>query len=149
MKLSILVDTKRASIFRAFLRRLLQGMVEVLPPEEQDRPLLRSLRFWHTGALSYWYPGQLCHRGPELRTPAAGKNAAALGLASFSAQPNATHFACRGWWNFWTIESIIKPGGVKGMKMQKNKIAQNLMVLRQLHQLSQEEVAGRIGVSLR
>ena len=33
------------------------------------------------------------------------------------------------------------------MKMQKNKIAQNLMVLRQLHQLSQEEVAGRIGVS--
>lgn len=33
------------------------------------------------------------------------------------------------------------------MKMQKNKIAQNLMVLRQIHQLSQEEVAGRIGVS--
>ena len=33
------------------------------------------------------------------------------------------------------------------MKMQKNKIAQNLMILRQLHQLSQEEVAGRIGVS--
>ena len=33
------------------------------------------------------------------------------------------------------------------MKIQKNKIAQNLMVLRQLHQLSQEEVAGRIGVS--
>ena len=33
------------------------------------------------------------------------------------------------------------------MKLQKNKIAQNLMVLRQLHQLSQEEVAGRIGVS--
>ena len=33
------------------------------------------------------------------------------------------------------------------MKMQKNKIAQNLMVLRQLHQLSQEEVAGRLGVS--
>jgi len=33
------------------------------------------------------------------------------------------------------------------MKMQKNKIAQNLMVLRKLHQLSQEEVAGRIGVS--
>ena len=33
------------------------------------------------------------------------------------------------------------------MKMQKNKIAQNLMVLRQLHQLSQEKVAGRIGVS--
>ena len=85
--------------------------------------------------------------GPGLRTPAAGKNAAASGLASLSAQPNATHFACRGWWNFWTIESIIEPGGVKGMKMQKNKIAQNLMVLRQLHQLSQEEVAGRIGVS--
>ena len=85
--------------------------------------------------------------GPGLRTPAAGKNAAAPGLASLSAQPNATHFACRGWWNFWTIESIIEPGGVKGMKMQKNKIAQNLMVLRQLHQLSQEEVAGRIGVS--
>ena len=33
------------------------------------------------------------------------------------------------------------------MKLQKNKIAQNLMILRQLHQLSQEEVAGRIGVS--
>ena len=33
------------------------------------------------------------------------------------------------------------------MKMQKNKIAQNLMILWQLHQLSQEEVAGRIGVS--
>lgn len=33
------------------------------------------------------------------------------------------------------------------MKIQKNKIAQNLMVLRQIHQLSQEEVAGRIGVS--
>ena len=33
------------------------------------------------------------------------------------------------------------------MKMQKNKIAQKLMILRQLHQLSQEEVAGRIGVS--
>ena len=78
--------------------------------------------------------------GPGLRTPAAGKNAAASELASLSAQPNATHFACRGWWNFWTIESIIEPGGV-------NKIAQNLMVLRQLHQLSQEEVAGRIGVS--
>ena len=56
MKLSILVDTKRASIFRAFLRRLLQGMVEVLPPEEQDRLLLNSLLFWHTGVLSYWYP---------------------------------------------------------------------------------------------
>ena len=85
--------------------------------------------------------------GPGLRISAAGKNAAASGLVSLSAQPNATHFACRGWWNFWTIESIIEPGGVKGMKMQKNKIAQNLMVLRQLHQLSQEEVAGRIGVS--
>ena len=33
------------------------------------------------------------------------------------------------------------------MKMRKNKIAQNLMVLRQLHQLSQEEGARRIGVS--
>lgn len=33
------------------------------------------------------------------------------------------------------------------MKIQKNKVAQNLMVLRQLHQLSQEEVAGLIGVS--
>ena len=66
--------------------------------------------------------------GPGIRTPAAGKNAAAPGLASFSAQPNATHFACRSWWNFWTIESIIEPGGVKGMKMQKNKIAQNLMI---------------------
>ena len=85
--------------------------------------------------------------GPGLRISAAGKNAAASGLVSLSAQPNATHFACRGWWNFWSIESIIEPGGVKGMKMQKNKIAQNLMVLRQLHQLSQEEVAGRIGVS--
>ena len=81
--------------------------------------------------------------GPGLRTPAAGKSVAASGLASLSAQPNATHFACRGWWNFWTIESIIEPGGVKGMKMQKNKIAQNLMVLRQLHQLSQEEVTSR------
>lgn len=56
IKLSILVDTKRASIFRAFLCRLLQGMVEVLPPEEQDRLLLNSLLFWHTGVLSYWYP---------------------------------------------------------------------------------------------
>lgn len=43
--------------------------------------------------------------------------------------------------------AIIKAGGMKSMKTQKNNIARNLSMLRKYHKYSQEEVAEKIGVS--
>lgn len=62
-------------------------------------------------------------------------------------QPNATFFACRSWWILQKARGIIGLEGEKSMKMQKNNIACNLTMLRQLNQYTQEEVAERIGVS--
>ena len=62
-------------------------------------------------------------------------------------QPNATFFVCRSWWILQKARGIIGLKGVKSMKMQKNNIACNLTILRQLNQYTQEEVAERIGVS--